>query len=416
MKCHERKVAKVGSKTWLAGFLRPLCQPQYRQQPQPPVVQQHLGSIPRQPPPEKKWGRRSSAEVTHSTTISSSSTETSTSTSTLTKSTRALEMHWWNFVGKPKQVALISCDFQQKWRSVCMCHNLKRCKTCDVKMQWAVGLLVAGTTTSTTSTSTTTRSTSSTSSSSTSTSGTSSSTTSISSSSTTRTSSSTSSTTSSTSSSSSTSTSITTSSTTSSTTSTSSTSTSTASSTSTTITQTSRTSTVTTTATTSTSSSTSSSVTKTSSSTSTNTVTRTSITTTEGVPQEISPAELEAMEAQRKEEAKQAVAAVEAAETAAVLEAFSQIFSSGNRSDTPPGVLGEARIKTDAGPVKVAALSVEAVAAAGEAVKISAGEDSSAEVEVDAGAATGTVGLHNIRGQWPQCGRDLSGSCSLFRL
>ena len=92
------------------------------------------------------------------------------------------------------------------------------------------------------------------------------------------------------------------------------------------------------------------------------------------------------MEAQRKEEAKQAVAAVEAAETAAVLEAFSQIFSSGNRSDTPPGVLGEALMKTDAGPVKVAALSVEALAAAGEAAKISAGEDSSAEVEVDAGA------------------------------
>ena len=95
------------------------------------------------------------------------------------------------------------------------------------------------------------------------------------------------------------------------------------------------------------------------------------------------------MEAQRKEEAKQAVAAVEAAETAAVMEAFSQIFSSagsGNRSDTPPGVLGEAVMKTDAGPVKVAALSVEALAAAGEAAKISAGKDSSAEVEVDAGA------------------------------
>eukprot|EP00434_Breviolum_minutum_P033670 symbB.v1.2.029794.t1/scaffold3289.1/size59672/3 len=187
-----------------------------------------------------------------------------------------------------------------------------------------------------------------------------------------------------TSSSSSTSTSSTTSSTTS-TLSSTSTSTSTASSTSTTITQTSRTSTVTTTATTSTSSSTSSFATKTSSSTWTNTVTRTTITTTKGVPQEISPAELEAMEAQRKEEAKQAVAAVEAAETAAVLEAFSQIFSSGNRSDTPPGVLGEALMKTDAGPVKVAALSVEALAAAGEAAKISAGEDSSAEVEVDAG-------------------------------
>ena len=137
-------------------------------------------------------------------------------------------------------------------------------------------------------------------------------------------------------------------------------------------------------------------MTKTSSSTWTNTVTRTSVTTTEGVPQEISPAEMEAMEAQRKEEAKQAVAAVEAAEKAAVLEAFSQIFNSagsGNRSDTPPGVLGEALIQTDAGQVKVAALSVEALAAAGGVAKISAGKDSSAEVEVDAGA----VGLLHSR-------------------
>ena len=67
-----------------------------------------------------------------------------------------------------------------------------------------------------------------------------------------------------------------------------------------------------------------------------------------------------------------------------MLEAFSQIFSSGNRSDTP-GVLGEALLKTDVGSIKVAALSVEALAA-GEAAKISQGKDSSAEVEVDAGA------------------------------
>ena len=108
------------------------------------------------------------------------------------------------------------------------------------------------------------------------------------------------------------------------------------------------------------------------------------------------------MEAQRKEEAKQAVAAVEAAEMAAVLEAFSQIFNStgsGNRSDTP-GVLGEALLKTDVGPIKVVALSVEALVTTGGVARVSAGKDSSAEVEVDAGA----VGL-------PESGGDSSGSC-----
>jgi len=97
------------------------------------------------------------------------------------------------------------------------------------------------------------------------------------------------------------------------------------------------------------------------------------------------------MEERRKEEAKQDVAAVEAAETAALQEALPQILNGGgnggNRPDPPPGVLGQAVVKTDAGPVTVAALSVEAVTAAGEPAKISAGEDSSAEVEVDAGAA-----------------------------
>lgn len=87
------------------------------------------------------------------------------------------------------------------------------------------------------------------------------------------------------------------------------------------------------------------------------------------------------MEAQRKEEAAQAVAAVEAAETEAVLQALSQILNSGGAggNNTPPGVVGEAVMETDSGPVKVAALSA----------KISAGEDSSAEVEVDAGVDCG---------------------------
>jgi len=181
--------------------------------------------------------------------------------------------------------------------------------------------------------------------------------------------------------------------------------------TSTSTSQTHTTSTTSATRTTSTTRATSTTATKTSSSTWTGTDTRTSATTTEEVPQEITPAELEALEAQRKEEAKQAVAAIEAAETAAVMEAFTEIFNGNgaNRSDTPPGVLGEAVVKTDAGPVKVAALSVEALAEAGEPASISAGKDSSAAVEVDAGllgevaaAAGGEVvllGLAELRGK-----------------
>ena len=100
------------------------------------------------------------------------------------------------------------------------------------------------------------------------------------------------------------------------------------------------------------------------------------------------------MEEKRKEEAKKAVAAVEAAETTAVLDALSQIFNGsngGNRSDTR-GVVGEVVVKTEAGPVKVAALSVKTLKA-GESAKISAGEDSSAEVEIDAGEV-GALGIH----------------------
>ena len=115
---------------------------------------------------------------------------------------------------------------------------------------------------------------------------------------------------------------------------------------------------------------------------------------TSTLPEGISPAELEAMEEQRKEEAMQAVAAIEAAKTAAVLEAFARIFNGGaNRSELLPRVLGEAEVQTEAGPVKVAALSV---AAAGEPALISAGKDSSAVVEVDAGEA-GAFRIHFCR-------------------
>lgn len=89
------------------------------------------------------------------------------------------------------------------------------------------------------------------------------------------------------------------------------------------------------------------------------------------------------------------MAAIEAAETAAVLKAFAEIFNGNgaNRSDTPPGVLGEALIQTDIGPIKVAGLSVQALATTGGVANISAGQDSSAEVEVHAGA----VGLLHSR-------------------
>ena len=42
----------------------------------------------------------------------------------------------------------------------------------------------------------------------------------------------------------------------------------------------------------------------------------------------------------------------------------------------------------------MAALSLEALAEAGEPAKIGAGKDSSAEVEVDAGAEAGAFGAH----------------------
>ena len=62
----------------------------------------------------------------------------------------------------------------------------------------------------------------------------------------------------------------------------------------------------------------------------------------------------------------------------------------------------------------MAALSVEALAAAGGVARISAGKDSSAEVEVDAGAV-GLLhsSLHNIRGQCSRMRGGLSGSCIL---
>ena len=63
-------------------------------------------------------------------------------------------------------------------------------------------------------------------------------------------------------------------------------------------------------------------------------------------------------------------------------------------------------MKTDAGPVKVAALSVEALAEAGEPASISAGKDSSAAVEVDAGAQAGAFGTHFAGGKSGDCAHE----------
>ncbi|CAK9078090.1 unnamed protein product [Durusdinium trenchii] len=286
------------------------------------------------------------------------------------------------------------------------------------------------TSSSTTSSSTSSRSTSSTSTSTT-TSTSSSSTTSSSSSSTTTSStstssissSSTSSTSTSSSTSFSTSTSSSTSTSTSSTTTSSTTSTSTLSSSSTTSTSsdtsssssTSTTSTSTSSSSTSTSSSTSSHTSATSSSTSWTTLTRSSSSTTsssssssstsstmstsEAKP--ISAAQLEEMEAQRKEEAAAAVQKVEAAEEAAVASALNQLFDQPRDPSAPPGMLGATTVKTETGPVKVAAFSPEALARAGGVARVGSGrngEESAAELEVssdllaEAAASSGISG------------------------
>ncbi|CAL1152852.1 unnamed protein product, partial [Cladocopium goreaui] len=97
--------------------------------------------------------------------------------------------------------------------------------------------------------------------------------------------------------------------------------------------------------------------------------------------------ELEALEEKRKEEAAQAVAAVEAAENNAVAEAIAAIALQGNASasaPSAPGILGEVTISSEAGPVKVAALSLEELGNDSVPIKVSAGE-TGAELEVSAG-------------------------------
>ena len=103
------------------------------------------------------------------------------------------------------------------------------------------------------------------------------------------------------------------------------------------------------------------------------------------------------MEEQRKEETAQAVAAVEAAEDTAVLEAMANIAaltSSGNTS----GVV-EVSIETEAGPVQIALLSTDALAEAGGAATVSAGEETGAKLEISSdllGEVAAAAGSSNV--------------------
>ena len=100
---------------------------------------------------------------------------------------------------------------------------------------------------------------------------------------------------------------------------------------------------------------------------------------------------MEALEAQRKEQAAAAVAAVDAAVDAAVQEALSDLFG-GNADTSNPGVLGEVLVQSPVGPVKLAAFSEASLAAAGGVATVSGGDgNESAALEVNS-ALLGEVG------------------------
>ena len=97
----------------------------------------------------------------------------------------------------------------------------------------------------------------------------------------------------------------------------------------------------------------------------------------------VSRAELEQMEAARKEEAARAVAEIEAAESDGVLEAIELLFGNGtNSSLPPPGLLGQVAVLTTAGPMAVAALSIESLQGAGGNTVIFTNDGPRASVEV----------------------------------
>eukprot|EP00435_Cladocopium_sp_Y103_P046814 s3310_g13.t1 len=124
--------------------------------------------------------------------------------------------------------------------------------------------------------------------------------------------------------------------------------------------------------------------------------TRTTVTTTRTkLPKEgITEEELEALEEQRKEEAAAAVAQAEAAEDDAVKDALKLL----NNTSAPPGLLGQVSIETEAGPVQVAALSMESLADADGPAEISAGAETGASLEISLallGEVAGAAGAGN---------------------
>jgi len=91
------------------------------------------------------------------------------------------------------------------------------------------------------------------------------------------------------------------------------------------------------------------------------------------------------------------VAEAEAAEDDAVQDALKLL---NNTSSAPPGLLGQVSIKTDAGPVQVAALSVESLSDADGPAEISAGAETGASLEISLGlleevAGAGGAGAGN---------------------
>ncbi|CAE7226854.1 RCBTB2, partial [Symbiodinium microadriaticum] len=135
-----------------------------------------------------------------------------------------------------------------------------------------------------------------------------------------------------------------------------------------------------------------------------------------------SPAEAarQRQEEQRKEQAAEAAAAVDAAEQESVQELLSILdFDSPANSTETGGVFGQVSMSTETGTLKVAALSPEAVEAAGGSVTVSAGE-TGAKVEMPAailfqveGESAATLQSEplsiNLRGEESQCNMCLLG-------
>ena len=69
------------------------------------------------------------------------------------------------------------------------------------------------------------------------------------------------------------------------------------------------------------------------------------------------------------------MAAAEKAEDAGVQDALKELLNNANNtSPSPPGLLGQVSVHTEAGPVQVSALSIESLADADGPAEISAAE------------------------------------------